>query len=92
MAFHNGGRTYGIVKGDRFAYPIRAYRIISMDTTDGAEYHHTIHATSVSEALQMAERADAGKADRVYGITSADYPQAQGEGITFNEADGLLID
>ena len=48
-------------------------------------------ATALSEALAMAERDDAGRADFVYGILPEDYDIARAEGIDFNEADGLLI-
>lgn len=58
---------------------------------DHVETHRTYDATSLSEALMMAERADAGRADFTYGIRPEDYPVAIEEGIAFNEADGLLV-
>lgn len=50
-------------------------------------------ATSLSEALMMAERNDTGRPDPpdCYGIPTEDYDLARQEGILFNEADGLLI-
>lgn len=55
-------------------------------------------ASTLGEALTMAERADAGQTaangggSYVYGIRARDYAIARAEGIHFNEADGLLVD
>jgi len=49
-------------------------------------------ATSVSEALTMAERAEAGQRTVTFGIQPRDYDEALAEGVAFNEADGLLVD
>lgn len=49
-------------------------------------------ASNLSEALMLAERQDAGKAEYTYGILPEDYEQARAEGIAFNEADGLLME
>lgn len=48
-------------------------------------------ATSIGEALAMAERDCAGKADATFGINAEDYAEAKAEGIAFNEADGMLV-
>jgi hypothetical protein len=50
-------------------------------------------ATSLSEALTMAERDDAGRPDAptCYGIPPEDFDIARAEGIEFNDADGLLL-
>lgn len=53
--------------------------------------HREYHATTLQEALTMAEREDAGIADYLYGILPEDYAQARDEDIEFNEADGLLL-
>jgi hypothetical protein len=51
-------------------------------------------ATSLAEALTMAERDDAGRpnAPDAYGVLPDDYDLARAEGIEFNDADGLLVD
>jgi hypothetical protein len=71
---------------------VRAYRITAMNPEDGATEYRTYEATSLAEALTMAERDDAGKVTRIYGIQPEDYGQADVEGIRYNEADGLLTD
>lgn len=71
----------------------REYTVLAVRfEPDHAEERRVYVATSIGEALTMAERADAGRASYVYGVTPADYAEARGEGIAFNEADGLLID
>lgn len=55
------------------------------------EEHREYEAASLSEALMMAERSDAGKASYWYGVLPEDFAVARTEGIEFNEADGLLI-
>lgn len=47
-------------------------------------------ATALGEALLMAERDIAGS-DATVAIRPEDYAQAHAEGLSFNEADGLLI-
>lgn len=51
-------------------------------------------ASALGEALTMAERDNAGRPDApdCYGIAPEDYAIARAEGISFNEADGLLCD
>ena len=70
---------------------IRPFRIVAMNPADGTEEYRDYDASCLSEALGMAERDDAGRADRIYGICPEDYALAREEGIAFNEADGLLI-
>ncbi len=50
-------------------------------------------ASSLAEALTMAERQDAGKPypPTCYGVLPEDFDRARAEGIEFNEADGLLV-
>ena len=70
----------------------RAYTITHFinggETIEDADYI----ATSLSEALMMAERAEAGRRTVTFGIQPIDYALALAEGIAFNEADGLLVD
>lgn len=68
-------------------YQVRA---VQFDPAHVEEYR-VYEATSLSEALSMAERADAGQSAYTYGILPEDYAIATGEGIDFNEADGLLL-
>ena len=77
------------------AYQHKPYRILTVTDDGGAsgwtEHIRSVEATSVSEALTMIERSDAGKlAVHAYGICPEDYAQARAEGIAFNDADGLL--
>jgi len=51
-----------------------------------------IAASCYAEAFGIAERADAGAADFVYGVPVDSFERARLEGIAFNEADGLLVD
>lgn len=70
----------------------RPYRVLAVQfEPDHIEEHRDYDASSLSEALTMAERADAGRADYIYGILPEDYDIARAEGIAFNDADGLLI-
>lgn len=70
----------------------RTYRILAvqLEPTHTEEYRDYT-ASSVAEALTMAERDDAGRQPRTYGILPEDYDTARAEGIDFNEADGLLL-
>jgi hypothetical protein len=71
---------------------MNTYRVLAVRfTPDHAEEVRSYTASTLSEALTMAERADAGLADYAYGILPTDYAQALNEGIAFNEADGLLV-
>jgi hypothetical protein len=65
-------------------------RVISFDphTEEVREYP----AVSLSEALSMAERDDAGIRNVTYGIPPELYAIARFEDIAFNDADGLLLD
>jgi hypothetical protein len=56
------------------------------------EEEREYEASALGEALAMAEADDAGRADFVYGICPEDYDIARAEGLSFNEADGLLTD
>jgi hypothetical protein len=68
------------------------YRILAVQVEPvHTEEHRDYQAESLSEALTMAERADAGRATYTYGIPPEAYEQARAEGIAFNDADGLLI-
>jgi len=71
--------------------PMRIYLITQLidggSTTEYVEYR----ATSLSEALTMAERANAGQRTITLGIAPEDYGEATHAGITFNVADGLLL-
>jgi hypothetical protein len=69
----------------------RTYCILAADPTTGREETREYDATSLAEALTMAEADDAGVADYLYGICPDDYAQATAEGIDFNVADGLLL-
>lgn len=69
----------------------KTFKIACLNSQDGSETVVEVEATSVGEALTMAERAHAGVADRIFGIAPDDYEAARAEGIEFNEADGLLI-
>ena len=69
----------------------REYQIIAIDPRTKAEETRTITASSIGEALTIAERQDAARATRNYGITSADFDAARDEGIEFNETDGRLV-
>lgn len=58
------------------------------------ECHSTyerIAASSIGEALTMAERADGGRGEYCYGIMAADYAEARAAGISFFDGDGLLV-
>ena len=80
---------------DVVASPIslRTYHVLAVQfEPEHIEQHRSYEASSLTEALAMAEREDAGHASFTYGIEPEDYPLARTEGITFNEADGLLID
>jgi hypothetical protein len=70
----------------------REFRVLAMDPADGSAEFRDYRATSLGEALTMAERADAGIRTRLYGVMPEDYAIARAEGIAFNEADGLLLD
>lgn len=72
--------------------PRSTFRVLRMDPRDGTEQILEFTAATLSEALAMAERADAGHASMIYGVLPADYAIARAEGIAFNEADGLLVD
>lgn len=64
-------------------------RVVSFDPTY-TETRRTYSATTLSEALTMAERDHVGT-DVILGIVPEDYETAKAEGIAFNEANGLLI-
>ena len=72
----------------------RTYRICHAWLEESREEFHEYEATSLSEALMMAERSEAGRPDcaKAYGICPEDYTNARNEGIAFNEADGLLME
>jgi hypothetical protein len=71
---------------------VRAYEILAVQFEPyHIEEHRLIEASSLGEALLVAERQDAGRATYVYGICPEDFDQARDEGIEFNEADGLLV-
>ena len=93
---HQSEAGYAILIDDCPDCHGRTYTVLAtwQDHPDGLrEEHREYHAASLSEALMMAERADAGRpnAPDAYGILPEDYAQARAEGIQFNEADGLLI-
>lgn len=68
------------------------YRVLAVQmATTHTEEIRTYEATSLGEALAMAERADAGLRDCIYGVVAGDFDIARAEGIQFNEADGLLV-
>lgn len=67
------------------------YRVRRVTLDPHVEEFRDYEASSLGEALAMAERDDAGREDAIYGICPEDYATAQDEGIEFNEADGLLI-
>lgn len=69
----------------------RLFLITTHDPSNGTEDFDAIEASSLAEALTIAERTDAGICTRVYGITPDDYDRARAEGIAFNDADGLLV-
>lgn len=69
------------------------FRVLAVQLVpDHSEEYRDYVADSLSEALTMAERDDAGRGSYTYGVLPEDYPQARAEGIAFNEADGLLLD
>lgn len=68
------------------------YYVLRVDPADGSETVRPYAATTLSEALMMAERDDAGSVTYLYGVRFADFAIARAEGIRFNEADGLLTD
>jgi len=57
------------------------------------EEQREYEASSLGEALAMAEADDAGQpnAPDAYGVLPDDFEIARAEGIEFNEADGLLV-
>lgn len=67
------------------------WTINAMNPDDGTTDQRTYAADTIGEALLMAERADAGRLNRIYGVRPEDYDRARHEGIAFNEADGLLL-
>lgn len=70
----------------------RQYEVLAVRfEPEHVEEHRLYEATSLSEALAMAERDDAGRADYTYGILPEDFDLARADGIDFNEADGLLV-
>jgi hypothetical protein len=69
----------------------RIYLITCVDDAAGTAEHREYQASSVGEALLMAERDNAGARSLTYGIQPEDYPEARDEGIEFNEPDGLLL-
>jgi hypothetical protein len=90
--FTNGGRTPRD-NGDRFIagdgtslFMVRVYL-----PHENREETEGYRATSLSEALAMAERKYAGKADTVICIPVSEYQQAKRERIEFNKADGGLL-
>lgn len=80
--------TNSPMSADRREYMVLAVRFEPAHI----EEHRAYTASSLSEALTMAEREDAGRASYTYGLMPEDYPEASGAGIAFNEADGLLLD
>lgn len=75
----------------------RTYAVLAVwnNHPDGLrEEFREYEASSLSEALTMAERDNAGRpnAPDCYGIPPEDFDVARAEGIAFNEADGLLVD
>jgi hypothetical protein len=68
----------------------RIYTILAVRDNDGtiSERKHAIEATSLSQALTIAERRGYGD---YYGVMPENYPDAVADGIEFNEADGLLL-
>lgn len=70
----------------------RVYQILAVQFDPAhIEERRDYPASSLSEALAIAERADAGRASYTYGVRYEDFAIARAEGIAFNEADGLLI-
>lgn len=70
---------------------MRVYLIRHYNPEHNTEEYREYEASCLTEALAMAERAQAGICDDWIGIHPDDYQQARNEGIAFNEADGLLI-
>jgi hypothetical protein len=75
---------------------VRKYRVIAFFPESSCEEYRFYLATSLAEALTMAERDDATRPvlltdDPLYGIAPEDYAVAEAEGIAFNRADGLLL-
>jgi ABC-type tungstate transport system permease subunit len=72
--------------------PTTLYPVLHAD--HGANTEQTVFyaATSLSEALAMAEQADAGTRDTAIAIPAELFAVAMAEGIAFNPADGRLID
>jgi hypothetical protein len=69
----------------------RLFTVRAVQFDPHLEQERDYEATSLGEALTMAEREDAGRASFTYGILPEDYAVARCEGIAFNEADGLLL-
>ena len=69
----------------------RDYQVLAVRLPEQTEEHRLYRAVSLSEALSMAEREDAGKGTYTYGVLPEDFTQATEEGIAFNPADGLLV-
>jgi hypothetical protein len=67
------------------------FQIMVQQQADGSEAIYEYEASSIGEALTMAERDNAGVTDVILGIRPEDYEAARVEGIEFNEADGLLL-
>lgn len=55
------------------------------------EFTREIHATSLSEALAICERQDAGRVTAQYGVTDADLDEARRDGLRLTD-DGFLMD
>ncbi len=68
------------------------YKVLINFPDENRELLRTYAATSYAEALAMAERTYAGKADVLLGIPYDGFKVARAEGIAFNEADGLLVE
>jgi hypothetical protein len=69
---------------------LRTYHVLAVQFEPAhIERHRSYKASSLTEALAIAEREDAGSF--TYGIEPEDYPLARTEGIAFNESDGLLM-
>lgn len=71
---------------------MRTYLITKLIDGGATTEYEEIDATSIDEALMIAERAEAGRRTVACGIQPEDYAEATEAGIAFHEADGLLTE
>lgn len=67
---------------------MKTYTITAIIGDGETATDHSIDATSIGEALMIAQRSHLGS---FYAIKPSDYTEATAEGINYNEADGVLL-